>query len=120
MLIEPIKMSATLLEYCFDFPKVNARWRQHAVAICMDVSSAEEPDTISKVIAWRLTVLLPGTHKVVRSISRGHEIMQSIILQNPNYSIGCRKPMMILPYDVYEDLGMRRRLPFMLAKYLVR
>jgi hypothetical protein len=41
MVMELIKMSATLREYSFDFSKVEARWRQHAVAICMEVSSAE-------------------------------------------------------------------------------
>jgi hypothetical protein len=35
-----IKINAALREYSFDLPKVEARWRQHAVAICIEVSSA--------------------------------------------------------------------------------
>lgn len=40
-MIEPIKARATFREYSCDLPKVEARWRQHAVAICMEVSSAD-------------------------------------------------------------------------------
>lgn len=113
-------MIATFLEYCFDFPNVSARWRQHAVAICIDVSSAEGSDIISTTIASRPTLALSRTHKAARSTLQDRGIMPSIILQSPSYSTKHRMPMMILPYDVDEGLGMHRKLPDPLAKNITR
>lgn len=47
MLIEVIRRIAKFRENFWPFPKVTARWRQHAVAICMDVSSAEWQASVS-------------------------------------------------------------------------